>query len=210
MSAFAIASEKGGKRARSKAANRRAILEAGRVVFSRIGFEACTVRDIIRETDLASGTFYNYFKSKEEVFEAIAEDSTVRFRERLNAVRARTDTFEGYIREAFAAYFSFLVSENGAELEGCVDAGHPLIGVRIDTPEMKATAREIRADLERILTADHALDVDVEYLAAAYIGIARELGEAMLTRRPADVEGATEFATKLALAGFSSMAQQTS
>ena len=53
-----------GKRARSKAANRRAILAAGRRVFARIGYEATTVRDIIRETDLASGTFYNYFKSK--------------------------------------------------------------------------------------------------------------------------------------------------
>ncbi|OYW84740.1 MAG: hypothetical protein B7Z20_10275 [Sphingobium sp. 32-64-5] len=59
-----------GKRARSKAANRRAILDAGRRVFARIGFEATTVRDIIRETDLAAGTFYNYFKSKEELFAA--------------------------------------------------------------------------------------------------------------------------------------------
>jgi AcrR family transcriptional regulator len=77
-----------GKRARSKAANRRAILDAGRRVFARIGFEATTVRDIIRETDLAAGTFYNYFKSKEEVFEAIAEDSTHRFRGMLKDVRA--------------------------------------------------------------------------------------------------------------------------
>ena len=65
-----------GKRANSKAANRRAILTAARRVFALIGYEATTVRDIIRETNLASGTFYNYFKSKEEVFQAIAEDST--------------------------------------------------------------------------------------------------------------------------------------
>ncbi|MGH1421415.1 MAG: TetR/AcrR family transcriptional regulator [Hyphomonas sp.] len=210
MSIFGVTSNETGKRARSKAANRRAILEAGRLVFARIGFEACTVRDIIRETELASGTFYNYFKSKEEVFEAIAEDSALRFRERLTAVRARTDTLEGYIREAFFAYFSFLVSENGTELEEWADQNHPLIGVRIDTPEMKATAREIRTDLERILTTDHAPEVDVEYLTAAYIGIARDLGEVMLTRRPVDVEGATEFATKLALAGFASVTQQNS
>ncbi len=205
MSIFAVTSKESGKRARSKAANRIAILEAGRLVFARIGFEACTVRDIIRQTDLASGTFYNYFKSKEEVFEAIAEDSTLRFRERLTAVRARTDTLEGYIHEAFAAYFSFLVSENEGDLERCGDQKDPLVGVRIDTPEMKATAREIRADLERILSADHAPEVDVEYLTAAYIGIARDMGEVMLTRRPVDVEGATEFATKLALAGFASV-----
>ena len=66
-----------GKRARAKEANRRAILDAARVVFARIGYEAANIRDIIRETNLASGTFYNYFKSKEEVFEAIANDSRI-------------------------------------------------------------------------------------------------------------------------------------
>ncbi|MEM9739627.1 MAG: helix-turn-helix domain-containing protein, partial [Pseudomonadota bacterium] len=54
-----------GRRAQSKAANRQAILEAGRSVFARLGVESATVRDIIRETSLAAGTFYNYFKSKE-------------------------------------------------------------------------------------------------------------------------------------------------
>ena len=76
-----------GKRARAKEANRRAILDAARVVFARIGYEATNIRDIIRETDLASGTFYNYFKSKEEVFEAIAGDSVLRFRPLLQKVR---------------------------------------------------------------------------------------------------------------------------
>ena len=37
-----------GKRARAKDANRRAILEAARVVFARIGYEATNIRDIIR------------------------------------------------------------------------------------------------------------------------------------------------------------------
>ena len=69
-----------GKRERLKNANRQAILEAARAVFARTGYEATTVRDIIRETKLASGTFYNYFKSKEEVFHAIASSSAARFR----------------------------------------------------------------------------------------------------------------------------------
>src|SRR5262249_45547626 len=63
-----------GKRERTKAANRTAILAAARKVFAQLGYEAATVRDIIRGTDLASGTFYNYFRSKEEVFEALADD----------------------------------------------------------------------------------------------------------------------------------------
>jgi hypothetical protein len=42
--------------------NRQAILDAAREVFGELGYDAATVRDIIRRTGLASGTFYNYYK----------------------------------------------------------------------------------------------------------------------------------------------------
>lgn len=194
-----------GKRARSKAANRRAILNAGRRVFARIGFEATTVRDIIRETDLAAGTFYNYFKSKEEVFEAIAEDSTHRFRDMLKDVRASARTAQDYMHDAYYAYFSFIAEENRQALsEGAPHMA--LIGVRVDTPEMSAVAAEIRSDLERILSADTSSTIDIEYLTAAAIGTAREMGEIMLLRRPVDVEGATEFASRVLMAGVKELA----
>lgn len=194
-----------GKRASTKAANRGAILTAARRVFAMIGYEATTVRDIIRETDLASGTFYNYFKSKEEVFQAIAEDSTHRFRAHLSDVRARANSVEDYIQDAFRAYFSFIAREN----EDAIKAGAPhiaLMGVRVDTPEMLAVAQEIRADLERTLSKDVAAGLDLEYLTAASIGIAREMGDHMLQRRPVDVDGATKFASGLVLAGAKALA----
>lgn len=56
-----------GKREQTKARNRETILAAAKRVFADKGYEAATVRDIIRGTDLASGTFYNYFRSKEEI-----------------------------------------------------------------------------------------------------------------------------------------------
>jgi AcrR family transcriptional regulator len=194
-----------GKRAKSKAANRRAILDAGRRVFARIGFDATTVRDIIRETDLAAGTFYNYFKSKEEVFEAIAEDSTHRFRTHLSDVRARATTFEDYIHQAYHAYFSFIAVENAEAIKG--GAPHlALIGVRVDTPEMLAIADEIRSDLDHVLSAAGAPVIDIDYLTAAAIGIAREMGDHMLHRRPVDAGAATRFAAALLLAGVRDIA----
>ena len=76
-----------GKREQTKKNSRSAILEAARGVFAKLGYGATTVRDIIRATDLASGTFYNYFKSKEEVFEAIQDETALRVRPRLRAER---------------------------------------------------------------------------------------------------------------------------
>ncbi len=190
-----------GKRARSKAANRQAILDAARRVFARIGYEAANVRDIIRETDLAAGTFYNYFRSKEEVFSALAEDTVRRFRLVLEDVRKSADTLEAYISNAYNAYFEFLARENKDNIE----AGAPhivLIGVRVDTPEMQAVAQEVKADIAAVLEREGNSQIDLDYLTAAAIGIARDMGDRMLLRRPVDVEGATTFATKILLAGI--------
>ncbi|WP_300378078.1 TetR/AcrR family transcriptional regulator [Henriciella sp.] len=205
---MAIATKTGvtsGKRARTKAANRQAILAAARQVFARIGFDATTIRDIIRETDLAAGTFYNYFRSKEEVFEAIADQSTRRFRPLLQTVREQATSFEEYISAAYRAYFSFLKAQN----EEAVRDGAPhmaLIGVRVDTPEMHAIFDEIRIDLEEVARTTNISLEDSEFLTAAAIGIAREIGDHMLKRRPADVEGATRFATTLLLDGGKALA----
>ena len=194
-----------GKRARSKAANRSAILAAGRRVFARLGFEATTVRDIIRETSLAAGTFYNYFKSKEEVFEAIAEDSTYRFRQQLQDVRAHARDLDTYVLQAYRAYFGFIAKEN----EEALADGAPhiaLIGVRVDTPEMSAIADEIRSDFEHILSQGGAPSIDIGYLTAAAIGIAREMGDRMLLRKPVDPEGTAAFAATVLMAGTRELA----
>lgn len=197
-----------GKRARLKAENRQAILEAARGVFARTGYESTTVRDIIRETELAAGTFYNYFKSKEEVFQALASTSAAQFRPLLQQVRAKTNTFDAFIRGAFRAYFQFLSDEN----EEAIKMGAPhmvLIGVRVDTPEMQAVFEEIRSDVETMLNKQSALNVDAEYLAAAAIGIARDLGDHMLMRRPVDVDEATEFATMLLMSGIAGLVSKS-
>jgi AcrR family transcriptional regulator len=47
------------------------ILDAAENLFARKGFEAATVNDILSAVDIAKGTFYYYFKSKEDVLDAI-------------------------------------------------------------------------------------------------------------------------------------------
>ncbi|MEM8634258.1 MAG: TetR/AcrR family transcriptional regulator [Pseudomonadota bacterium] len=190
-----------GKRARAKAANRQSILDAARIVFARIGYEATTIRDIIRQTDLAAGTFYNYFKSKEEVFEALSNESTRRFRPVLRAVREASSDFEGFIEGAYRAFFQFVANENHEAISHG-GAHTAMLGIRVDTPEMKAIFDEIRNDIETMLPKDLAPSLDTEYLTAAAIGIAREVADHMLQRRPADVDGATHFATTLMLSAM--------
>lgn len=52
---------------------RAALVAAARVVFERDGYLAARIVDIPSEARVATGTFYTYFKSKEEIFAAVLE-----------------------------------------------------------------------------------------------------------------------------------------
>lgn len=187
-----------GKREKSKAQNRQAILDAARRIFAQLGYDATTVRDIIRGTDLASGTFYNYFKSKEEVFEALQDDGARRFRPVLRSAIEEAQNLEDFIRGALLAYFRFVSDEREAAGPHAMLVGP----IRTDTPEMKAVFEEIREQLSAFMSQGRAPAVDVDYLAAASIGLAREVGVRMAMRDPPDVEGATAFCAALLLGGL--------
>jgi AcrR family transcriptional regulator len=60
------------------AARRQQILDAGRACFARNGFHATSMQDVINEAGLSVGAFYRYFKSKDQLIEAIAEQSVGR------------------------------------------------------------------------------------------------------------------------------------
>lgn len=53
---------------------RREILVAARELFTTKGYDKTSVNDILKVVDIAKGTFYYYFASKEEVLEAIILD----------------------------------------------------------------------------------------------------------------------------------------
>src|ERR1043165_9413442 len=101
-----------GKREQTKVANRQAILDAAREVFGELGYDTATVRDIIRRTGLAAGTFYNYYRSQEEVFAALADDGARRFNPILKALRGKGGPLDLFVREAIVAYFEFMADEH--------------------------------------------------------------------------------------------------
>ena len=190
-----------GKREQTKLANRRAILDAAREVFAELGHESATVRDIIRRTGLASGTFYNYFRSLDEVFEALADDGAARFRPILRACWEASNTFEGYVRAAIQAYFDFMAYEHET-LQDHHPTGEKHPHMRVQTPEMERVFEEVRDAFLQAMELDAAPRVDADYLAAACIAMAREVGDKMLERRPIDTSAAADFAVKLIMGGI--------
>ena len=55
-------------------AKRRQIIDGASRVFLAQGFDAASMGAIAREAGVSKGTLYVYFKSKEELFEAIVEE----------------------------------------------------------------------------------------------------------------------------------------
>jgi AcrR family transcriptional regulator len=197
----AVALGNGGKRAQTKLQNRQAILTAAREVFAEIGYDAASVRDIIGRTGLASGTFYNYYRSKEEIAQAIASDAATRLRPILRTHREQATDFPSYLIGIIRVYFQFIVDEQLAlRTTRPLAERHP--PVRVQTPAKTAVFEEVRASIELVMQHDPTLRADVEYLTAAVIGIASEIGERMLARQPLDVEGAATFAANLILRGL--------
>lgn len=52
------------------------ILQKGRELFMTGGYESTPIQAILEALDISKGTFYHYFKSKEELLDAIVEDMT--------------------------------------------------------------------------------------------------------------------------------------
>ena len=192
-----------GKREQTKFANRQAILEAARIVFGEMGFEAATVRDIIRRTNLSVGAFYNYYRSKEEVFDALADDGARRFRPILHDAAKKATDFESYLRAGVRAYFDFIAAESVMR-PGAWPAGEPVVHVR-NTPEILAVFEEVKSVFSDVMERGLAPKVDVDFLTASCIAVAREIGEKMMERHTVDVDGATEFVVRLMLGGVSAL-----
>src|ERR1051326_4445106 len=74
-----------------RAARRQSILDAARRCFLRKGFHATSMQEIQAEADLSAGGIYIYFKSKEEIVEAIALDTMAFFKKGIAEVLCHDD-----------------------------------------------------------------------------------------------------------------------
>jgi AcrR family transcriptional regulator len=196
-----------GKREVTKAQNRRAILDAAQEIFTEMGYGAASIRDVVRRSGLAAGTFYNYFPDKESVFRAVLDEHTTELRRRLRDARAHARDAETIVREGFQTYFSFIVEDR--PLFEMLRRNAGTVRELFDTPALESGILELLEDL-RALAARGELpaSLDLDALAAAMGGVAFELGIRLSEQDPPDVERAARFASELFLGGMDRLAAQ--
>lgn len=78
------------------ASTQRALLAAGRRIFSRDGFERCRIEDIASAAGHTRGAFYAHFQSKEDLFFALLEqEANTRLTEIRSALEQCSDAKQG-------------------------------------------------------------------------------------------------------------------
>lgn len=179
-----------GKRAQAKAQNRRIILEAAQRVFAEKGYSASNVRDIIRATPLASGTFYNYFRCKEEVFQALCDEAAEIVQPAMREARTKAKSAEAFFLGTFCAFFRFVAQARANGI--CND---PLL-----IPPSALRVSELKREIETAIAGGMLPAVNPQILASAMWGLAAGLAESL--PEWSDVEEAARSATIFMLSGL--------
>jgi len=191
------------KREHNKQANRAALIEAARQCFLDLGYEAVTVRDIIRASELAPGTFYNYFNDKEALFREILETGIREITDHIHNLRHSSANIEAFIHGSYHALFSRIAAEP-CFFELILRNEHSVRSIFRETM-LRIPMRTLKSDLQDAMSRGIFPDLDIELLAASFYGVAFEVGRVMITRQNIDPDTATQFATKLLHGGLQAL-----
>lgn len=197
-----------GKRERNKLANREAILEAARKCFLKQGYDAVTVRDVIRMTGLAAGTFYNYFPDKDSLFRAVLETRMTELNTAMHVVRGQATTVESFINGAFRTLFN-RIADDPAFFRLILRNEHAVRTLFQDSVigiPMRALKEDVSGAIERGVFPP----LDVDLMTSAFFGVGFEIGRTLSIARQPDPESAATFATRLMAAGVQAFGIQQS
>ncbi len=187
------------KRAQNRATNRQAILHAAQQVFAERGYGTTTVRDIIRRTNLATGTFYNYFQSKDEIFNALIAQTQADLNKALRDARRQADNFEDFVHKSYLTYFSYYAENRSIYEMMRANRGHTANPKYSDDPHRQTAFHELREDLEKAIADDLLPAADVDFLTAAASGVALAVLDEMMNRDITDPVAAAQFTTDIFL-----------
>lgn len=167
-------------------ATRRAILGAAEAVIGTVGYNDASIAEITRLAGVAQGTFYIYFKSKEEVFRALVLEMGRHLRGALSeAIEASPDRISAE-REGLRAFLTFVATH--PDLYRIVQEAL-FVDPDAYRAYFQAFADAYRDGLIAAAAAGEISPGDAEVRAWALMGMAKTLGERAVVwgdKRPID------------------------
>ena len=90
------------------------IIQTAERLFGEVGFAKCSVEMIIREIGVAKGTFYYYFKSKEEALGEVCLFGIEDYVQRMESIAATDQPFEAKLIATVTSHLSSYRERNEA------------------------------------------------------------------------------------------------
>jgi AcrR family transcriptional regulator len=165
--------DKPSKREALKKNNRKQILQAALKVFGELGIDATHVRDIIRATGLSSGTFYNYFESKEEVFEVLLDEIIQDVHNRSRDTWKKVMESGDYMKQGFEDFFN-LFHENPDYLLFFYKNQHRVRNIRFEG-KLSSLLESLEHDMELAIQKGKIPPVPVKFMTIVLFGTVFEI-----------------------------------
>jgi AcrR family transcriptional regulator len=149
------------RRERKKLQTRQRLMEAALRLFGERGYDATTVKDITNAADVAKGTFFNYFETKEAILPAIAARQLERLEQVLTPEQGAPSTAVARIKLALrlVAESPLCQKELAEQLFAAmvhrreISPGHALRDLLAEQVRQAQAAGEIRSDLDPVYLA---------------------------------------------------------
>jgi AcrR family transcriptional regulator len=183
-------------------ARRNQIIEAACKCFSINGFHQTTIRDICRQADLSAGAVYGYFRSKEEIIEALGALGRQNTRALLESARTAEEAPLS-LAQVLNVAIGFLNSDD-AEMNNRL--GVRLWGEALHTPQIRRLlferfhgVSELVAEIVREGQERKEIDAELDPDSAARVCVALFLGlQVQKALEPrADLAGCSEVISSL-------------
>lgn len=190
------------KREANKLANTLAIKDAALSVFCELGYDACTITDIVNASGLSVGTFYNYFGDKEALLALLIDQILSEARTELHQARAAATNPEDFIRDAFSAFIRVLrgqpdylrfIKKNTHNFRNAISQG----------AELQNLFGDLEQDMQQAIDAGLLPSFDVKLMTAAMVGASIEV---FSMADHMDEAALAEFLSKLFIGGIANIA----
>ena len=192
------------KRQLNKKYNKESLIISARQVFAQKGFENASVREIVLNAKLGSGTFYNYFEDKFDIFLIINGRLVNEFSDYFLREIEKVKTFNELVRTAFNCWFSWILNEE--ENYQFIKNNKKYV---LDLKWLSQNSKEYRVFnkklFEIVIQMSKTIKFpqnDISFMVTSIIAVCINLGDEMLERDDVELRDASKFAAKLFLEGL--------
>ena len=192
------------RRQLNKLQNRDSIILASRKVFTEKGLDSSNVREIASIAGLGSGTFYNYFDDKFEVFLVIVNRLINDFSNFIIPEINKAKSFDELVGIAFSSWFNWISNdeENYIFFKNNKKYILDLKWLSQNSKEYQNFNKkllEVTINISKIIKFPQN---DISLMVTSVIAVSVNLGDQLLERNDLKPSEVSLFATKLFLKGL--------